>query len=178
MLVVGQNEASLTFRQLNSSNFLKLVLALVMLGAAGFFLVRFFTQDDGVSEKSYFYDLSEKKLFTATRTLVPPIKGINDAVEDGVRAVVVSTTGNCRDKSSLKVAYLESFSPELKMQMETAQRTGGSPLMSRGMALGHRLVKRPTDTNWFPMSSPEAERILNEWATPGPNGVTPVVCAP
>ena len=95
-----------------------------MLRAAGFFLVRFFRQDDGVSEKTYFYDLSEKKLFTAARTSVPPIKGINDAVEDGVRAVVISTTGNCRDKSCLKVAYLETFSPELKRQMESAQRTG------------------------------------------------------
>jgi hypothetical protein len=163
---------------LNTSNLLKLGLAVVMLGAAGFFLVRFFRQDDGVSEKTYFYDVSEKKLFTAPRTSVPPIKGISDAVEDGVRAVVISTTGNCRDKSSLKVAYLETFSPELKQQMETAQRTGGSPLMSRAMALGHRLVKRPTDANWFPMDSPDAERILNEWATPGPNGLTPVVCAP
>src|SRR6185369_13410645 len=59
---------------LNTSNLLKLGLAVVMLGAAGFFLVRFFRQDDGVSEKTYFYDLSEKKLFTAPRTSVPPIK--------------------------------------------------------------------------------------------------------
>src|SRR5262245_62060342 len=125
-----------------------------MLGVAGFFIARFLRQDDGVSEKTYFYDLSEKKLFTAPRNSVPPIRGANDAVEDGVRAVVVSMTGNCRDKSSLKVAYLETFSPELKRQMESAQRSGGSPLMSRAMALGHRLVKRPTDTNWFSMDSP------------------------
>src|ERR1041384_5143678 len=92
---------------LNTSNLLKLGLAVVMLGVAGFFLVRFFRQDDGVSEKIYFYDLSEKKLFTAARTSVPPIKGINDAVEDGVRAVAISTTGNCRDKASLRADFLE-----------------------------------------------------------------------
>src|SRR5206468_12366481 len=91
------------------SNLIKLGLALSMLGVAGFFMFRFLHQDDAVSEKTYFYDLSEKKLFTAPRTLVPPIKGINDAIEDGVRAVVISTTGNCREKSSLKVAYLETF---------------------------------------------------------------------
>ena len=166
------------FGHVNTSNLVKLGLALVMLVAAGFFMFRFLSENDGVSEKTFFYDLSEKKLFTVLRTSVPPIKGINHAVEDGVRAVVVSMTGNCRDKSSLKVAYLETFSPELKRQMETAQATGGSPLMSRAMALGHRLVRRPSDTEWFPMNSPEAERILNEWAIPGPNGVTPVVCAP
>jgi hypothetical protein len=127
---------------------------------------------------AFFYDLSERRLFTAPRTSVPPIKGVNDDQEDAVRALVISTTGKPADKASWKIVYLEKYSPILKGQMEAAQQSGQSPSMGRGEALAHRFVRRVTDTDWFPMNSAEAERIVSEWATPGPDGVTPVVCAP
>jgi hypothetical protein len=157
---------------------IKLVAALLILGAAVFFSIRFFRASGGGSEKAFFYDLSEKKLFAAPRTSVPPIPGLNDTELDAVRAVVVSTNGRPKEKASWKIAYLEKYSPELKRQMEAAQ-AGSEPLgMGRGEALGHRFVRRVDDPEWFPMSSPEAERIVTEWCSPGPDGVTPVVCAP
>lgn len=151
---------------------------MAMLGMAGFLFTRFLRDDGGVSEKAFFYDLSEKKLFKASRNLVPPIKGLNNAEEDAVRAVVVSVTGKPEDKSSWKIAYLEKYSPELKQQMETAQATGTSPAMGRGGAQAHRFIRRVDDPQWFPLNTPEAGQVLNELTQPGPNGITPVVCAP
>jgi hypothetical protein len=112
------------------------------------------------------------------RTLVPPIKGINDNVQDAVRAVVISLNGNPADQASHKIAYLEKYSPELKQQMEVAQASGASLQMGRNEALGHRFVSRVDQPEWHPINSPEAEKILTEWATPGPDGITPVVCSP
>jgi hypothetical protein len=155
-----------------------LIAALVLLGIAGYFVYRYVSQSRGPSEKAFFYDLSEKKLFKGPRQGIPPIRGLNDAEEDAMRAVVVSTNGNPSDAKSWNIAYLEKYSPELKKQMEKAQVTGVSPEMSRELALQHRFVRRLTDSNWFPMNSPQAERIVTDWAIPGPNGVTPVVCAP
>ena len=68
---------------MNKANAFKLGLALVLLGGAGFLVFRFLRQDDGVAENTFFYDLSEKKLFAAPREALPPIRGLNDAEEDG-----------------------------------------------------------------------------------------------
>jgi hypothetical protein len=156
----------------------KLVFAVVMLGVAGVLLWRFIYQRSDVSEKAFFYDLSKQKLFTGPRTGVPPIKGVDDAQEDAVRAMVISTNGTPDDKASWTIAYLEMYSPELKRQMEEAQATGSSPGMGRALAQSQRLVRRLVDSQWFPLSSPEGERIVTEWAKPGPNGKVPIVCAP
>lgn len=141
-------------------------------------LMRYFGGGSGISEQVFFYDLSERKLFPGPRTGVPPIRGVNDSQLDGVRAVVVSTTGKPHDKQSWKIAYLEKYAPEMKAQMEAAQKTGAAPQFSRAEAQEMRFVRRPEEERWFPMSSPEAELIVTQWATPGPNGITPVVCTP
>ncbi|MBM3833817.1 MAG: hypothetical protein FJ403_11215 [Verrucomicrobia bacterium] len=162
---------------MNSPNLAKIVLALAMLGVAGFFFFRFL-REGAQSEKAFFFDLSAQKLFTAPRTAVPPIKGTDDAQEDAVRAVVISASGDARDKSSWKVAYLEKYSAELKKQMEAAQVSGSSPQMGRALAQGHRFVKRLSDAQWFSMNTAEGERIVTEWTQSAQNGVTPVVCTP
>lgn len=51
---------------MNKSNILKLVLAVMLLGGAGLMFARFLRQNDGVAEKTFFYDLSEKKLCAMT----------------------------------------------------------------------------------------------------------------
>jgi hypothetical protein len=163
---------------MNNLEKFKLAAALAALGVAGFFLVGFFRGGDGVSDAVFFYDLSEKKLFPAPRTAVPPIQGVNNAEKDGVRAVVISTTGDPKDKKSWKIAYLEKYSDELKAQMETSQREGTTRQMGRAEALGHRFVARAEQLRWLPMKSAEAEQVLNEWTTMGTNGTTPIVCSP
>src|SRR6266498_1799255 len=106
-----------------------LALAVVLLAGAAFRFSRFLGERHQTDENAYFYDLSERKLFVASRTLVPPIRGINNDEPDGMRAIVISTSGNPKDKASRKIAYLEKYAPELKQQFEDMQsgRESGAP---------------------------------------------------
>lgn len=156
----------------------KAVLAVVLLAAAGILVWRFVHDTNGISEKAFFYDLSEKKLFVAERGMVPPIRGINDPAEDGVRAVVVSPTGKPEDKSSWTIAYLETCTPELKSQLDAARASGTAPEIGRTAAQSLRLVRRVAETNWVSLASPEGEQIVSEWTALGANGSIPVVCSP
>jgi hypothetical protein len=156
----------------------KIGLIIALFALAIFFWFYLGDNDEGYVDKDFFYDQSEKQLFTAPRTSVPPIAGINDATEDAVRAVVISVTANPKDKSSHQIAYLEMYTPEMKRQFEEAQRTGNAPPMGRGAAQSHRLVRRHNEEKWHPIISPEGEKIVSEWAKPGSDGVVPVVCTP
>src|SRR6059036_665144 len=129
------------------SNLSKLALAVLLLGGASFMFARFFQRSDGVVEKTFFYDLSEKKLFAASREALPPIRGLNNAEEDAVRAVVISVNGNPNDKASRKIAYLEKYAPELKQHLEKV-RAGQAEAMPRGSRDRYRFVKRITDSEW------------------------------
>jgi hypothetical protein len=162
----------------NRSNAAKLAGAVVMFGAAGVLVWRFLGDHGGVSEKAFFYDLSERKLFVAERGLIPPIRGVNDATEDGVRAVVISTNGHPQDKTTWTIAYLETCSPELKQQLTAARAAGTAPAISRTAAQAQRLVQRPGDAAWVSLSSPEGERIVTDWAASGGGEGAPVVCSP
>jgi hypothetical protein len=157
---------------------LKLAAALLLLALAVGFFIRFARRDDGLSDRAFFYDPSARRLFTGPRTAVPPIRGVDGEQADAVRAVVISTNGNPRDVAARTIAYLETYSPELKRQMEVAQASGEAPSMGRGLAQTHRFVRRPGDTGWHPMTSPEAERIVSEWLTAGPDGGPAVICTP
>ena len=131
---------------------------------------------------AYFYDLSERKLFVAPRTSVPPIRGINDGEPDGVRAVVISTSGDPQDKQSHKIAYLEKYSPDLKQQFERMRdgQDGATATRSlgRAQAQAHIFVRRVNEPVWHPANSPEAEKIMTEWQAPAAGGKAPVVCIP
>ncbi len=163
---------------MDKRSFISLTVVIGLLALAGYFALQFFNQDSGVSEKAFFYDLSEQKLFVADRGMIPPIKGINDAAEDGVRAVVIAPSGDPKNKASRTIAYLEKYSPELKRDMEAARASNGSPVMGRSGAQEHRFVKRLNDKEWFSLTSEEGQQIVTEWATPGPSGVSPAVCTP
>src|SRR5437773_12217107 len=113
---------------MNRSNVFKLVLAVALLGGASFLFARFFRQGDGVSEQTFFYDLSEKKLFAASRESLPPIRGLNGNEEDAVRAVVISTNGNSKDKAGRRIAYLEKYAPELKQHLAKVRDGQVEPL--------------------------------------------------
>ena len=160
-----------------------LALALVLLASAAFRFSRFLGEPSQTGENTYFYDVSERKLFVAPRTLVPPIRGIDNDEPDGMRAVVVSTSGNPKDKASQKIAYLEKYAPELKQQFEAMQsgREAGAPSgnrISRGAAQSFIFVRRLDEETWHPVNSSEGERIITEWQVPGPDGKVPVVCVP
>lgn len=162
----------------NHSNTGKLAAALGMLALAGFLGWRWMSEDTGISERAFFYDLSEGRLFVADRGSIPPIRGVNDEAEDGVRAVVVSTNGQPDKKSTWVIAYLETYAPELKQQFVAAQASGKPPEISRTAGQALRLVKRPTDTNWVSLATPEGEQIVNEWLSLGTESSPPVICTP
>src|SRR5436190_19911023 len=104
-------------------NLFKLVLAVALLGGAVIILVRFLKQGDGIAEETFYYDLSEKKLFAGPREALPPIRGLNNAEEDGVRAVVIALNADPNDKANRKIVYLEKYAPGFKLQLEKV-RTG------------------------------------------------------
>ena len=162
---------------MKTSNALKILLAVGLLGGAVFMFSGFLRSDDGISEQTFFYDLSEKKLFAASREALPPIKGLNDSEEDAVRAVVVAPNGNPRDQAGRKIAYLEKYSPELKEQLEKVRKGEAEPL-PRGERNGFRFVKRVDDAQWHAVNTPEGEKILTEWNVAGANGKFPTVCVP
>ena len=68
---------------MNKKAAMMLALAVVLLAGAAFRFSLFLRQHSPSSENTYFYDLSERKLFVAPRTLVPPIRGINNDEPDG-----------------------------------------------------------------------------------------------
>ncbi len=112
------------------------------------------------------------------RGLIPPIPGMNDAVMDGVRAVVVSTNGHPEVRSTWVVAYLETNAPELKEQLEATKAAGRPPEIGRTAAQAPRLVKRPGDATWVSLGSSEGEQIVSEWLQLGTESSPPVICTP
>ena len=154
---------------------MQLAAAVAMFVAAGVFFYNSWRAGTK-GPQAFFYDLSKGELFVADANLIPPIRGIDGEVEDGVKAVVIASSPN--DKKSRRIAYLEKLSPELKRDFEEARAKKEAPLIDRGTAQSLRFVKRTTDKDWFPMISAEGQRIVNEWTTPEADGLSPVVCVP
>ena len=158
------------------TNALKLTAAFGLFVLAGLLSWRWMRQESGVSERAFFYDLSEGRLFVANRGLIPPIRGVNDDAEDGVRAVVVSTNGHPENKSTWVIAYLETYAPELKQQLQAAQAAGTPPEISRTAGQSLRLVKRPADPGWVSLATTEGEQVVGEWLNLGTESSPPVIC--
>jgi len=162
---------------MSSSNAVKVVFALVLLGLAAVMFAKYLRRDQGVSESTFFYDLSSKKLFAAAREAIPPIRGTDNAEEDAVRAVVIAPSGDPNKKSDRKIAYLEKYSPQLK-ELLAKVRDGKAEPLPRGARDSYRFVKRLNDTEWHAVNTPEGEKIMGEWNVPGPDGKFPAVCSP
>ena len=162
---------------MSRSNIFKLVLAVALLGGATIMLVRFLRQGDGIAEETFYYDLSEKELFAGPREALPPIRGLNDAEEDGVRAIVIALNDDPKDKAGRRIVYLEKYTPEFKQQLEKVRAGQAEPLSSQ-VRNTMRFVRRVADLEWYPVSSPEGEKILTEWNVPDANGKFPPLCVP
>lgn len=151
--------------------------AVLLLAGAGYLVFRQLGAP-APGERVFFYDESARKIFTAPRTALPPIRGVDGPDEDAYRAMVISTNGKPSDRSSWHVAYLEKYSPELKQKMAAAQTSGAALAMGRMESQANRFVKRVGDPAWFAMTTDAGDAIVSGWAKPGPDGITPVVCSP
>ena len=143
------------------------------------------TGEEGAT--TWFYDQSEKRLYEVSRNTIPPHKGIGGPSGDGVRAVVVAFRAEQGGPRKRRIAYLESYTPELKDLLEKVQaaRASGQAFKGRIPARDseyfqtNSLVKGLAETEWHASSSLEGRRAMTEWRSwRGPDGQPPVVCVP
>jgi|ERR1035441_1612867 hypothetical protein len=168
---------------MNKSATAKVVLASVLLAGAVVCFIKLSPARPGQAENAYFYDLAEQKLFLAPRGSIPPIQGMKGAAEAGVRAVVISTTGDPSDTKHRQIAYLQRYSPEIKQLFEEVRQArvegrSAEGHIDRNEVPPNTWVRRLQDTNWYALNSAEGDKITSEWNTPGPDGRTPAVCTP
>jgi hypothetical protein len=160
------------------SNTPKVLVSVILLLGASLLTWKWWRETREDEPKSWFYDLSEKKLFAASQNAVPPIIGLDKKEADAVRAVVYSPSGNC--EKDRKIAYLERYSPELKAQFEAAKANPDADIarMPRSLAQSHTFVRRVDETEWHAMDSEEGGKIVGEWRVNAPRGTEPIICVP
>jgi hypothetical protein len=162
---------------MKSGNSTKIFIAALLFAGAGFGFYRFFNKKADVSEENFFYDLSEKKLFAASRDSLPPIRGLNNDEEDAVRAIVVCASGDPDNPANRTIAYLEKYAPELKRNIEEARQGKTEPMKTK-LRNSFRLVSRSEENKWHPADSPQGQNIMTNWNVAGPDGKYPIVCSP
>lgn len=164
---------------------------MAMLAVAALLLARYVQDHRRLPDNAFFYDLSERKLFVAARTNIPPIRGLKGEEADGVRAVVISYSRPAADPAEQRIAYLEMYSPEFKRQAAEfrqplpprthagTNRPAEAPRsIGRLEAPMHTFVRRPDDTAWHQLGSPEGQAIVRDALAPGPDGRPPRICVP
>lgn len=135
----------------------------------------------------WFYDQSEQRLYTVPRDTLPPDAGIGGAAGDGVRAIVVSFAAARDDADRQRIAYLETYTPELKNMLEDIRAAraagrayaGARPADDSDFFAKNTLVRRPDEATWHPTTSAEGDTIMHEWQSwRGPNGSCPLISTP
>ena len=135
----------------------------------------------------WFYDLSEKQLYSAPINTIPPHRGIGGKRGDGVRAIVVAFGAESKKSRERRIAYLEIYRPALKNLLDRVQAaraagqpfTGTPPDRDSDFFQTNTLVKRLEESDWHPLNSPEAAKITSAWrAWRGAGGENPVICVP
>ena len=167
----------------------KSVIIVSGLGIAGwlaFSHLRSSSRSGHAGNHVWFYDESEKKLYSMPDTTIPPDKGIGGAGGDGEKAVVVTFGKDWHDRSKWRIAYLQKYTPELKKALDeliiarAAHRVfdGSVPARQSAYFQSNTLVKRVDDHDWFPANSDEGKKILTEWrAWHGADGSGPIICS-
>src|SRR5579871_3041837 len=153
---------------------LKAVIVVSGLGIGGWLAVsslRSSMRSSHAGSHVWFYDESEKKLYSMPDTTIPPDKGIGGPGGDGEKAVVVTFGKDWHDRSKWRIAYLQKYTPELKNILDrlivarAAHRIfdGSVPARQSEYFQSNTLVKRVEDHDWYPANSDEGKRIVAEW---------------
>jgi hypothetical protein len=165
------------------------VVALLAIGALALVIARArtFFKNGEQNAKVWFYDQSERKLYAASAEIIPPDKGIGGKKDDGVRATVVVFRAAAAAPDSRRIAYLQTYTPQLKTLLERARATraagqpfpGQLPSRDSDYFQTNTLVRAPGDPTWHPSSSPEAQRLMSAWRSwLGPAGQSPTLSVP
>lgn len=162
----------------------------LLLAAAGVIALKQLRSVTATGEEQariWFYDESAQRLYAVPRDTLPPHVGVDRTQGDGVRAIVVMPPAQPQDANARRVAYLETYTPELKALLEevrAARATGRAPRRPLPHDDGNymqrnTLVRRPGETKWYPQTDPQAARIMAEWHTwTATNGDRLVICVP
>jgi hypothetical protein len=143
------------------------------------------TGEEGL--RVWFYDQSEKQFYAVPRDTIPPHEGIGGEAGDGVRAIVVVCRAEQSDASKRRIAYLETYTPELKRVLEDirAARAAGAaqhaplPTHDGEFLQENTLVRRPGEAEWHAAGSAAGQAIMAGWRNEAcPDGQAPVVCVP
>lgn len=125
-------------------------------------------------ERSFWYDVGDKRLYVAAKDLVPPQDG------DAYPATVI----RWKKGGEKKVAFITSYTDELRGLLEEqrdAKAKGEPPpekLGDRLWVTANTLVRTPESEQWLPKSSPGGLRIIAVLTTRGPEGEFPQICSP
>jgi hypothetical protein len=169
---------------------LKVTAAVLLAAVATGFVIARFNSARRTGEENgqvWFYDESEKRLYPVAGDTLPPHKGIGGRKDDGVRAIVVAFRGEQSDPRKRRIAYLQTYTAELKALLESVRAAraagrpfkGGIPSRDSDFFQTNTLVKAPDDDLWHPSSSAEGQNIMSAWRSwRGPDGQPPVVCVP
>lgn len=155
--------------------------------ALGISRIRHFATIGEEGVRVWFYDQSEQRLYAVPRETIPPHSGIGGAAGDGVRAIVVACRAEQGDPAKRRIAYLETYTPELKRILEgiRAARAAGRvyegqiPARDSDFFQKNTLVRRPTEVVWHDVASAAGQKIMAEWRNwSGLDGQPLIVCAP
>ncbi|MBW8034880.1 MAG: hypothetical protein FVQ79_04360 [Planctomycetes bacterium] len=123
--------------------------------------------------KQWYYDLNTGELFVGKKGLIPPVESPSGALADGTDAGVLAHVRTYADDpkaSDLVVVYLETLSVEAKLEMEECVALGKSS--DKPWYYG-RSVKRPGDSEWYPVNSAEARTIIQSVSEKNSAGQSP-----
>ena len=129
------------------------VLCLVVGGGLLFSRVRKASRVGEEGAQVRFYDQSEKQLYPVSRDTIPPHKGIGGTKGDGVRAMVAAPKGDADAPAKRRIAYLETYTPELKQLLHDviAARAARRPYPGK-------LPSRDGDYFWHQHAGPASQR--------------------
>jgi len=140
----------------------KITVACVALGVAVVLFVRGASSDSAAPRPGRFmYDLSEQKVYEATRDAFAPDKGIGGEPDDGVEAIMV-VCPQCGE-SSRRIAYLQTHTPDFKARHETAAASAGViDGLTRAYIAENTLVRTLEGNTWYPTSTPEGSAVVRD----------------
>ncbi|HUN81640.1 MAG TPA: hypothetical protein VMV81_09050 [Phycisphaerae bacterium] len=146
------------------------ILAICAIGMA-LHQLRGFLSKGEEEARVWFFDQSEKKLYAMPRETVPPDVGIGGERDDGVRAMVVAERGEDGSTKNRRIAYLETYKPDLKKLFEEMRAAhaaghkydGKRPGRDDPFVRENTLVRRENESTWHDMTTPEGKAIVSEW---------------